>query len=250
MRRLVTSRLIRIYTVCHCVFIYIYILADCPIWNNGCVQIQRWKSPLRKLWDERGKILFYKKGCSHNIYVSFLMGADTLSRAATIISERVCLFCVCVYFILLENGSLLPSGGNSFYYTSRLLFKRRLLCRNANRKSQKIMSFLKIDGANLPRNSPVCTLVWRSLSETHIGSHKIVSLENKWGKSVKCYLITSLICLKHHSRGLVRRNMLVLQTSIICSLDIINIFLQSGLYYPYKLDESIYHLRDVCFILL
>ena len=50
MRRLVTSRLIRIYTVCHfCIDFF----TETPICNNACVQIQRRKSPFQKLRGER-----------------------------------------------------------------------------------------------------------------------------------------------------------------------------------------------------
>ena len=43
--------LIRINTVCHAVIV----LTQTHICNNGCVQINRWKSPFRKLGDERVK---------------------------------------------------------------------------------------------------------------------------------------------------------------------------------------------------
>ena len=43
------SRLIRIYTVCHS---NVLILDSDLIWNNGSDQVQRQKSPLRKLRDE------------------------------------------------------------------------------------------------------------------------------------------------------------------------------------------------------
>ena len=53
MRRLETSRLIRIYT---CLLRLIYwFLTETHIYNNECVQIQRWLSPFHKLTCERFK---------------------------------------------------------------------------------------------------------------------------------------------------------------------------------------------------
>ena len=49
-RALVTSRLIRIYTVCHSVIDF---LTETTICNNECVQIQRWKSPCQNIRNER-----------------------------------------------------------------------------------------------------------------------------------------------------------------------------------------------------
>ena len=41
----------------HCLPFDPIFLADIPICNNGCVQIQRWKSPVQKLRVERVNIL-------------------------------------------------------------------------------------------------------------------------------------------------------------------------------------------------
>ena len=46
---IIMSHLIRIDTVCHCY----WFLTETPIHKNGCVQIQRWKSPCQKIRDER-----------------------------------------------------------------------------------------------------------------------------------------------------------------------------------------------------
>ena len=49
------GHLIRVHTVCNSVF-----LTETSIWNNGSDNIQRWKSPLQKLGDER-----VKSGCNN-----------------------------------------------------------------------------------------------------------------------------------------------------------------------------------------
>ena len=61
MRRLVTSCLIRIYSLPFC---YGF-LTETLICNNGCVQIQRWKSPFQKLRDESVKEWIYPPGKQH-----------------------------------------------------------------------------------------------------------------------------------------------------------------------------------------
>ena len=51
MRRLIMSRLIRIYAVCHSDFYF----RQTPIYISGIVQIQGWKGPLQELKGEMVK---------------------------------------------------------------------------------------------------------------------------------------------------------------------------------------------------
>ena len=103
MRRLITSHLVRIYTVRHYWF-----LTETPICNNGCVQIQRWKSPYQKFKGERviyspfsqvmGRVLALGYTWCRMWYCHFENGLG--SRFITFIWSRFfCFFCF--FFILL-----------------------------------------------------------------------------------------------------------------------------------------------------
>ena len=75
MRRLVTSRLIRIYIVCHfCIDFF----TETPICNNACVQIQRRKSPFQKLRDER---VNRKLSVINHSYISRILAKENNNNA-------------------------------------------------------------------------------------------------------------------------------------------------------------------------
>ena len=63
MRRLIMSRLIRIYTVCNSFDFWLT-----PVWNNGSDHIERWKSLLQRVRDEKVKARHSTATC---LFLSF-----------------------------------------------------------------------------------------------------------------------------------------------------------------------------------
>ena len=43
----------------HCLHLFFSVLTETPVFTNGTVQIQRWKSPLQKLRGGRVKVCVY-----------------------------------------------------------------------------------------------------------------------------------------------------------------------------------------------
>ena len=81
-----TARNIRIHTVCHS-FCY-WLLTETPIYNNGYVQIQRWKSPFQKLRYERVKHALSRITDSIYLIFSYLFIIACFAYVALICSAK------------------------------------------------------------------------------------------------------------------------------------------------------------------